>query len=98
MNRLSRQDLQSHDHTRAHTTPDKPRAFMAGGARAGGPAGAGAIGTWIYNDSVNRIDIKTNKVSPYFDTGTVIDAIAFGVGSLWVAHGKANQVTRTVAV
>ena len=80
--------------TRVDTRTDKTRSIKAGGAPAAVAAGAGSIWTWIYNDSVNRIDIKTNKVSPYFDTGPVIDAIAFGVGSLWVAHGKANQVTR----
>ena len=80
--------------TRVDTKTDKTRSIKAGGAPAAVAAGAGSIWTWIYNDSVNRIDIKTNKVSPYFDTGPVIDAIAFGVGSLWVAHGKANQVTR----
>jgi len=80
--------------TRVDTKTDKTRSIKAGGAPAAVAAGAGSIWTWIYNDSVNRVDIKTNKVSPYFDTGPVIDAIAFGVGSLWVAHGKANQVTR----
>ena len=80
--------------TRVDTRTDKTRSIKAGGAPAAVAAGAGSIWTWIYNDSVNRIDIKTNKVSPYFDTGPVINAIAFGVGSLWVAHGKANQVTR----
>jgi glutamine cyclotransferase len=58
-------------------------------------AGGGAIWTWIYDDSVVRIDQKTNKVTPYFDTGPVIDAIAYGSGAFWAAHGKANQVTRT---
>jgi hypothetical protein len=80
--------------TRVDTKTDKTRSIKAGGAPSAVAAGAGSIWTWIYNDSVNRIDIKTNKVSPYFDTGPVIDAIAFGVGALWVAHGKANQVTR----
>jgi Protein kinase domain len=81
--------------TRIDTSTDKTRAIKAGGAPSAVAAGAGSIWTWIYTDSVDRIDIKTNKVTPYFDTGPTIDSMAFGVGSLWVAHGKANQVTRT---
>jgi len=81
--------------TRIDTKTDQTRSIKTQGAPSAVAVGAGSIWTWIYNDSVNRIDIKTNKVSPYFDTGPVIDAIAFGVGALWVTHGKANQVTRT---
>jgi serine/threonine-protein kinase len=80
--------------TRIDSATDKTRAIKTQGAPSAVAAGAGSIWTWIYNDSVDRIDIKTNRVSPYFDTGPVIDAITFGVGALWVAHGKANQVTR----
>jgi hypothetical protein len=80
--------------TRIDTKTDKTRSIKAEGAPSAVAAGAGSIWTWIYTDSVDRIDIKTNKVSPYFDTGPTIDAITFGVGALWVAHGKANQVTR----
>jgi hypothetical protein len=80
--------------TRIDTSTGGTRSIKAGGAPSAVAAGAGSIWTWIYNDSVDRIDVKTNKVGAYFDTGPVIDAITYGVGALWVAHGKANQVTR----
>jgi serine/threonine-protein kinase len=80
--------------TRIDTATDKTRAIKTQGAPSAVAAGAGSIWTWIYDDSVNRIDIATNRVSPYFDTGPVIDAMTYGAGALWVAHGKANQVTR----
>jgi serine/threonine-protein kinase len=81
--------------TRIDTATDKTRSIKAGGAPSAVAAGAGSIWTWIYTDSINRIDVKTNRVSPYFDTGPTIDAIAFGLNALWAVHGKANQVTRT---
>ena len=81
--------------TRIDTKTDRTRSIKTQGAPSAVAAGGGAIWTWIYDDSVVRIDQKTNKVSPYYDTGPVIDAIAYGSGAFWAAHGRANQVTRT---
>jgi YVTN family beta-propeller protein len=80
--------------TRIDTKTGKTRSIKAQGAPSAVVAGAGSIWTWIYDDSVDRIDIKTNRVSPYFDTGGVIDSIAFGAGGFWVTHGKDGDVTR----
>jgi serine/threonine-protein kinase len=80
--------------TRIDTKTDKTRSIKAEGAPSSVVAGGGSIWAWIYNDSVDRIDVKTNKVSPYFDTGGVIDSITFGVGALWVSHPKDGDVTR----
>jgi serine/threonine-protein kinase len=80
--------------TKIDTRTLKTRSIKVQGAPSTVVAGAGSVWAWVYDDSVVPIDVKTVKVSPYVDTGEVVDAIAFGNGALWAAHAKAGNVTR----
>ena len=80
--------------TRVRPADDSTRTIKTEGAPSVVTPGAGSIWTWIYNDSVVRIDLKTLKVSKLIDVGSVASSISFGEGALWVSHDKADELTR----